>query len=435
MGKNDLFQRQIKAVTLVSLEAIASLLPLTLLFGFSNNFTQASIAQTLPPVPLPPLPYEQTPTLPPIPETFGPGSPIPPTGVSPQPFEFNPSNQFSRYRLGIGDAIAVIVPRFPEFNFQGVINLEGDIVMPILGRISLVGLTLEEAEAKIRFELARRFLREEPVLNVALAAPRPAQITLAGEIFRPGYYPLQAGIQLTSAILTAGGVTNQADLRSILVRRTLIDGTIIEQEVDLYTPLQNGTSLPNLRLQDGDAVIVSRLEVGTDRDYDRTLVARSSIAEQQITIRVLSYPTGRIGAINLPNGSNFLDALTAIAPSPNDANLSEIALIRYDPEEGKALTQILNGKRALRGDLAQNVPLQDNDVIVVGRSLVAKITYALSVFTQPFRDILGFLLFFDSLQDSARELFGPGADVFDNDNNNDNTDTNTDNTDNTDTNN
>ncbi|NES73939.1 MAG: polysaccharide export protein, partial [Okeania sp. SIO2D1] len=52
-------------------------------------------------------------------------------------------------------------------------------------------------------------------------------------------------------------------------------------------------------------------------------------------------------------------------------------------------------------------PLQDNDVIVVGRTLIAKLTNALNVFTQPFRDVLGFLLFFDSLADSADNLFGP----------------------------
>jgi polysaccharide biosynthesis/export protein len=46
-------------------------------------------------------------------------------------------------------------------------------------------------------------------------------------------------------------------------------------------------------------------------------------------------------------------------------------------------------------------------VIVIGRNLVGKITYALNVFTQPFRDVLGFLLFFRQLSDSATDLFGP----------------------------
>jgi len=124
----------------------------------------------------------------------------------------------------------------------------------------------------------------------------------------------------------------------------------------------------------------------------------------------LSYAGRGIGNLTLPNGSTFVDALAAIAPNPDNANLGRIALIRFDPEQGKAVTQELNGKRALRGDVSQNVPLQNNDVIVVGRNFISRITYALSNFTQPFRDILGFLLFFDSLRESATNLFEPGSD-------------------------
>ncbi|MFW6264070.1 MAG: polysaccharide export protein, partial [Cyanobacteriota bacterium] len=180
--------------------------------------------------------------------------------------------------------------------------------------------------------------------------------------------------------------------------------------VDLVTPLQNGTQLPELLLQDGDAVIIDSLNIATEKDYDRRLVSQSSLAQEQIAIRVLSYPNNGIGTITLPNGSNFIDALTAIAPNPDAADISDIALIRYDAERGKAVTQVVNGKRALMGDIAQNIPLQNNDVIVIGRTLVAKITYALNIFTQPFRDVLGFLLFFDSLSESADNLFSPGSD-------------------------
>ena len=47
-----------------------------------------------------------------------------------------------------------------------------------------------------------------------------------------------------------------ADLRQITIRRQLIDGSVVFQTVDLYSPLQNGTSPPNIRLQDGDAIII-----------------------------------------------------------------------------------------------------------------------------------------------------------------------------------
>jgi polysaccharide export outer membrane protein len=354
-----------------------------------------SLSPANPDLPLPPLGY--------------PEQPLPPLGYPEQRSNITPPDQFSRYRLGVGDAIAVTVPRFPDLSFQSNVDLEGNIVVPLVGTLQVSGLTLERVQAKIQAGLNRFVI--DPQVIVSLAALRPAQVTITGEVLRPGYYPLQPGSQLSAALLAAGGTTTTADLRTIVVRRrSLADNSFAEQQIDLFTPLQNGTSLPNLRLQDGDAVIVSKLEVGNTSDYDRSLVSRSSVAQQQINVRVLSYAGRGIGNLTLPNGSTFVDALAAIAPNPDNANLGRIALIRFDPEQGKAVTQELNGKRALRGDVSQNVPLQNNDVIVVGRNFISRITYALSNFTQPFRDILGFLLFFDSLRESATNLFEPGSD-------------------------
>lgn len=304
-----------------------------------------------------------------------------------------PQNQFNLYRLGAGDAISVFVQGFPDLSFQAALDQEGYVFVPLLGRISLLGLTLREAQEKIRFGLNRFVV--EPEVNVSLAGQRPVQVTVIGEVTKPGFYPLSPNTPITAALLVAGGANTTADLRSITIRRSLIDGSIIEQKVDLFTPLQNAQAQPNIRLQDGDAVIVPKLEVGNTQDYDRTLVSRSTLATPQITIRVISYANNGIGNITLPNGSSFLDALTAIAPGSDNANLREIALIRFDQEKGKPVTQKLDGKRALLGDISQNVPLQNQDVIVVGRSLIAKLNYALNFVTRPIQDILGFRLFFD----------------------------------------
>ena len=339
-----------------------------------------------------------------------PNAPVPPLGYPDQPLNPTSSDQFNQYQLGPGDSISVNVERFPDLSFSGTLNLQGTVVAPLLGPLQLSGLTIEKVQEKIRTGLNRFVI--DPKVIVTLANVRPAQVTITGEVLRPGYYTLQPGSQLSAALLVAGGITTTADLRTILVRRrSAVNNSILEQQIDLFTPLQNGTSLPDLRLQDGDAVIVSKVEVGTAADYDRSLVSRSTVAVQQINVRVLSYPGGGgIRNVALPNGSTFVDALAAIGPSADSANLRRIALIRFDPEQGKAVTQQLNGKEALMGDISQNVPLQNNDVIVVGRNLIARITYALSTFTQPFRDVLGFVLFFDSLRDSATNLFEPSSD-------------------------
>ncbi len=241
-----------------------------------------------------------------------------------------------------------------------------------------------------------------------LAAQQPVQITVLGEVAQPGFHVLTpAPRPLANALLTAGGTSSEADLRSVRVRRLMKDGTISEEVVDLFTPLQTGGELPSLRLGNGDVVYVPKIEPGTDEDYDRGLISRSTLANPQMTIRILSYPGQGANLVTLRNGSTFSEILNTIPVS--QADLRDIAVIRFDPEQGRAVTRKVDVKKLLEGDNSQNIPLQNNDVVVIGRNLLNKLTYSLSTFTQPFRDVLGFLLFFDQLRDSARTLFGPGS--------------------------
>jgi polysaccharide export outer membrane protein len=307
--------------------------------------------------------------------------------------------QFNLYRLDTGDGVNINVPQFAEFSSAATIDEEGNVILPIIGRLSLSGLTLAEAEQKISYELSTRFLQNRPEVLVTLTSPRPAQITLLGEVVKPGFYAFVSGSPLTVALQAAGGSTQRADLRSVILRRSLADGSVIEEEVDLYTPLISGKALPDVRLQGGDTIVVPKLQVGQDRDYDRAFIARTTLPQQTITVRVLA-PVPQAGKalrnVSLPNGSTFLDAI-ALLP-PGDGLLikaEEVALMRFDPERGKVITQMLNAKQALNGDLAQNISLQDQDVIIVSRTLIGKAFNFFNIITQPIRDIIGFSVFFD----------------------------------------
>ncbi|WP_416665807.1 polysaccharide biosynthesis/export family protein [Egbenema bharatensis] len=325
-----------------------------------------------------------------------------------QPFIPN-GQEFEAYRLGPGDSIFVNVLRFADLSFQGTLDLQGNVIVPLVGALPLEGLTVEQAREQIRVALDRFVI--DPQVDVILIAQRPVQVTILGEVVRPGLYPLQAP-QLSTALVSAGGTTGLADLRTVRIRRSFANGETLEQEFDLFSPLRDAATVPDIQLTDGDIIVVPTLTEADRQDYDRALIARSTLAQQQINIRVVNYAGTRggvIGNLTLPNGSSFVDALTTISPSLDSADLRKIALIRFDVEQGRAVTQEINGRNALRGDFSQDPMLEHNDVIIVGRNLIARITYALNTFTQPFRDVLGFLLFFDSLATSADNLFRPGG--------------------------
>jgi polysaccharide export outer membrane protein len=324
-------------------------------------------------------------------------------------FESPEENTFDIYRLGPGDSIFVNVLRFPDLSFQSTLDAQGNIVVPLVGALNLEGQTLEQTREQIRVALDRFVI--DPQVDVILIAQRPVQVTILGEVVRPGLYPLPSP-QLSTALVSAGGTTGLADLRMVRIRRSRPNGEVMEQSFDLFSPLRTANTVPDIQLTDGDIVVVPTLTETDRQDYDRALIARSTLAQQQINIRVVNYAGARgavIGNLALPNGSSFVDALTAISPSLDSANLRKVALVRFDVEQGRAVTQEINGRDALRGDFSQDPMLEHNDVIIVGRNLVARITYALNTFTQPFRDVLGFLLFFDSLAESADNLFRPSG--------------------------
>jgi polysaccharide biosynthesis/export protein len=339
-----------------------------------------------------------TETKPPLNPTFNLDSP-PPT---PQPIPtFNPltSPQLSTYRLDSGDGISINVILHPEFNTIATLDSEGNVIVPIVGRISLVGLTIKEVESKIAYELGTRFLKEAPEVIATLTLTRTAQVTILGEVVRPGFYGFLAGSPITDVLQGAGGSTKDADLRSVVIRRNLRDGTILEQKVDLYSALINGKQLPPVFLQGGDTIIVSQLQPGETKNYDRHLVAQSTLPQQAINVRVV-FPSDTGTSLRnlvLPNGSTFIDAVASLPAGDPLLLKQEIALFRFDPNTGSIVTQSLDTREVLQANSTQNVPLQDEDVIVVGRSLLGKVFNGFDVLTRPIRSFFGFTRFFDRL--------------------------------------
>mgnify|MGYP006266358957 CR=1 FL=1 len=322
------------------------------------------------------------------------------------------SSSFDNYRLGPGDSIFISVRRFPELSIQATLDIQGNVIVPIQGTVSLENLTLEEARQELLRVYGQYVYLEPDAIALTLTAQRGVRVTIIGEVTRPGFYPLPSP-DVSTALLSAGGSTLNADLRQIRIQRAVDGRAALSRTIDLFTPLKAGHPLPNVPLQDGDVVVVPRLDADRLDEYDRALVATSTLAQQQITVRVLNYAAGsrgnqgNLGALNLRNGSRFIDAISQININPDRVDLRNVAVVRFNPEEGQADTIIVDANAAINGDISQNIPLQDNDVIILDRNTIAQITYTLNTFTQPFRDVLGFLLFFDSIADAADNLFRP----------------------------
>lgn len=317
---------------------------------------------------------------------------------------------FDDYHLGPGDSIFVSVQRYPDLSFQATLDLQGNIIVPIQGAVPFEGLTLREAEDRLRLIYNQYVvIREARDVAITLVAQRGVEVTVLGSVQRPGFYPL-SDPSVATALLTAGGATRTSDLRAIQIQRQLRrDGGIVEEtvNVDLFTPLKEGSPLPDIRLEDGDVVVIPELDSSELSEYDRYLVARSTLAQPVINVRFLNYAGGRggVGTLNLNNGSTFIDAVSVLGVNIESANLRDVALIRFDPETGRAVTLSIDAGSAIRGDITQNPPLEDSDVIVVGRNLIGRLSFALQTITRPFRDVLGFTNFFNDFVGDGNGFF------------------------------
>ncbi|NJN21395.1 MAG: hypothetical protein HC812_09675 [Leptolyngbya sp. RL_3_1] len=187
------------------------------------------------------VPFDQ---LPPVEVTPGPDSVlIPPQPQNRAPFFFDPANsdripgipnarEFDTYRLGPGDGIFVS-SSFPDLSFQAALDIQGNVVVPIEGTINFNGLTLAESEALIA-EIYDQYVYDSEV-SITLIAQRGVEVTILGEVVRPGFYPL-ASPEVTAALLTAGGTTADADLRTVRIQRQLPNGELLEGTLTFLPP-------------------------------------------------------------------------------------------------------------------------------------------------------------------------------------------------------
>ncbi|MEM1368017.1 MAG: polysaccharide biosynthesis/export family protein [Cyanobacteria bacterium P01_H01_bin.15] len=313
----------------------------------------------------------------------------------------DPEDPFNTYHLDEGDQITIQVEEFPEFSASVLVSSEGEVVLPILGRLSVRGLTLDELETKVSYELGTQYLQEAPIVIANLITTRPVRLTILGEVFRPGYYQFGSQPKILDVLAQVGGSSQDADLREVIIRRKFQDGTRLERTIDLYSPLQSATPPPELTLQPEDTIIIPRLQVAADEDYDRLLVARSTLPQQVITVRIIS-PVGTgnaIREINLPSGSTFFSALSTLPQADVLLISRNVALLRFDQDQGRVIKQMLRANSLRKGDLSQDVPLQNNDVLVVNRTLIGKIFNTIDIVTRPIRDIYAFFRFFDDISD------------------------------------
>ena len=154
------------------------------------------------------------------------------------------------YRLGPGDAVIIDIYGASQKTMNATVAPDGDVTIEGFGPVQVSGLTVEQANARLRSTLGARYSSSKVRLTVGQT--KTITINVMGEVKIPGTYTLSAFSTVFQALYMAGGTNDLGTLRNIKVYRNNQLVTV----VDIYDYILNGKMSGNVRLADGDIIIV-----------------------------------------------------------------------------------------------------------------------------------------------------------------------------------
>ena len=265
-----------------------------------------------------------------------------------------------------GDLVSINVLGFQNLSGQQQVSSTGTIQLPLGGPIFVGGIAPIEAAPTIA-EALLPYVRR-PQVSVALVNASPLRISVSGEVQEPGPRLLDPENSeniaqrlpptLTTALTASGGITPDADLRNIVIRRPVAQaasGAVRYQEyqVNLWDAVSRGDLQADPRIFSGDEIIVP---VAAVSDIDQQRLLSSTIAPTDIQIQVAG-EVNRPGQLTVSPAIGVSGAVAAAGGLNADGDEEEVVLLRMQPDGSVEQLVYTFGEAS--------DPLMNGDVVVV----------------------------------------------------------------------
>lgn len=285
------------------------------------------------------------------------------------------------YTLGPGDGLSLVFldPELKSIGGQVSILPDGTAILPLIGSVQLSGLTIGQATRWLTSLYEKQVVR--PQLLLQLTSPRQSRITVVGEVLKPGLYEMGVIPRVALAIQKAGGITANADIRKVLLRRVVgQSGAQKQTYLDLSQVFLMGNQFQNPVLFDGDTLIVGRSSEPIPDEVIR--IGRTNLAPNAISVSILGEVKSP-GTISLPANTPLMEALfRAGGLTKWRANKNHIEIIRFN-DNGTTTRQVFSYKQDLNVSNGFNPPLRDRDTVIVNRSFYGETMDALKDIAVP----------------------------------------------------
>lgn len=168
------------------------------------------------------------------------------TGVAPQ--QNGPVS--ADYPIGPGDELVIRGSGAIDIDYKAIVDRNGAVNIPRVGTVHLAGTRASEVEQTIRTAISKVF--RGFTLNVSLGQLRGITVYVVGQARKPGTYNLSSVSTAISALFESGGPGANGSLRRVQIKR----GGKIVSEIDLYAFLAKGDKSTDVRLVDGDVIVI-----------------------------------------------------------------------------------------------------------------------------------------------------------------------------------
>ena len=291
------------------------------------------------------------------------------------------------YTLGAGDKINLDIFQVEEYSGEYPVLVDGTISLPLVGRVDVRGLSLEETSDVVSKEYATYLKR--PIITVGLIAPRPLRIGIAGEVDNPGAYEVALTADnpqfptVTDLLEQAGGITTIADVRNVRVIRQKGDKEIAYNS-NLWDLLTKNQIRQDISLRDGDTIFVPTNEEINTGELDRLAQASFGLqSDKPIKIAVVGevYRPGshfvqpellsrdNNGGANQgkresipPRLSQAINAASGIKPL---ADIEDVQVKRTAWNGEEKLISVNLWEVIQSGDTSQDIILQEGDRVII----------------------------------------------------------------------
>lgn len=158
--------------------------------------------------------------------------------------------------LGPGDVVKISVFGNDDLTLETRVSEAGTITFPLIGEVKVGGLSTGQAERKIADALNQGGFVRNPQVNMLVSDMQSQQVSVLGQVNKPGRYPVDGKRNLTDVLALAGGMTPEAGDTVVLMRTR--DGKTTKETIDLDKMMSSQDPNSNPQMMAGDSIYVER---------------------------------------------------------------------------------------------------------------------------------------------------------------------------------